>query len=112
MKKVHFSQNRRNLGDRKCPPETRNLFVGLPSAKCFRPVLGDRVFRPDIFTGKAAVDGETRGYRQWVTTPLKMKINGGSEGSHSRTVQLQGAMAGHAPLICQALAFSCASGYP
>jgi hypothetical protein len=45
VEKVHFPQNSQNLGDRKCLGKPRKSFVGLPSAKFFRPVLRDRVFQ-------------------------------------------------------------------
>jgi hypothetical protein len=45
VEKLHFLQNSRNLGDRKCLGKPRKSFVGLPSAKFFRQVLRDRVFQ-------------------------------------------------------------------
>src|ERR1019366_5061161 len=45
VEKVHFPENGRNLGDRKCLGKPRKPFAGLPSAKFFRPVLRDRVFQ-------------------------------------------------------------------
>jgi hypothetical protein len=45
VEKVHFSQNSRNLRDRKCLGEPRKSFVGLPNAKFFRPFSGERVFQ-------------------------------------------------------------------
>jgi hypothetical protein len=45
VEKLHFSQNGENLGDRKCLPKRRSSFVGLPIAKFFRPVSGERVFQ-------------------------------------------------------------------
>ena len=51
VEKLHFSQNSEILGDRKCPRKPRTSFVGLPSAKFFRPVLRDRVFQqPQVIT--------------------------------------------------------------
>jgi hypothetical protein len=41
VEKLHFLQNRRNLGDRKCPGKSRKSFVGLPNAKFFRPFSGE-----------------------------------------------------------------------
>ena len=45
VEKVHFSQNSRNLGDRKCLPEPRRSFIGHPSAKFFRPFSSEGVFQ-------------------------------------------------------------------
>jgi hypothetical protein len=41
VEKLLFSQNSRNLGDRKCSPKWRSSFVGLPIAKFFRPLSGE-----------------------------------------------------------------------
>jgi hypothetical protein len=45
VEKLHFSRNSENLRDGKCLGKQRKSFVGLPSAKFFRPVLRDRVFQ-------------------------------------------------------------------
>src|ERR1039458_2582268 len=59
VEKVHFPENGRNLGDRKCLGKPRKSFAGLPSAKFFRPVLRDRVFQhPRLLT--ALDHGERR----------------------------------------------------
>ncbi len=41
VEKVRFSQNSRILGDRKCLPELKKSFVGLPNAKFFRSFSGE-----------------------------------------------------------------------
>jgi hypothetical protein len=41
VEKLHFLQNTRNLGDRKCLGKSRKSFVGLPNAKFFRPFSGE-----------------------------------------------------------------------
>jgi hypothetical protein len=45
LKNSCFSQNSRNLGDRKCSPKGRLLFVGLPIAISCRPFSGELVFQ-------------------------------------------------------------------
>jgi len=57
--KLHFPQDGQNLGDRKCLEELRTSLVGLPNAKCFRPVSGERVFQqPQAITLKCPVQGQ------------------------------------------------------
>jgi hypothetical protein len=41
VEKVPFSQNSRNLGDRKCLGKLKKSFVGLPIAKFFRAFFSE-----------------------------------------------------------------------
>src|ERR1035437_4461560 len=45
VEKVHFSQNSRNLGDRKCLGKPRKSFVGHPNAILFLRISREGVFQ-------------------------------------------------------------------
>src|ERR1039457_4107225 len=45
VEKVHFSQNSRNLGDRKCLSDPRKSIVGLPDAILFLRISWTRVLQ-------------------------------------------------------------------
>jgi hypothetical protein len=47
---VAFSEESQNLGDRKCLGDSEKSFLGLPDAKQFLQVRGERVFQqPPLF---------------------------------------------------------------
>jgi hypothetical protein len=51
VEKVHFSQNSRNLGDRKCLGKPRKSFVGHPNAILFLRISREGVFQhPRLIT--------------------------------------------------------------
>jgi hypothetical protein len=39
VEKLHFLQNSRNLGDRKCLGKSRKSFIGLPNANFFSAIF-------------------------------------------------------------------------
>src|ERR1035437_1333329 len=45
VEKLHFLQNSRNLGDRKCLGKPRKSFVGLPNAILFLRISREGVFQ-------------------------------------------------------------------